>query len=60
MKIVTSDGIDIYCLPDCAMCLFTGERVEMMDECPCCDSGICTPDTCEMYHEDWEGERNGT
>ena len=31
MTIKTSDGIDIYCLPDCAKCLFTGELVEMMD-----------------------------
>lgn len=63
MIVKTSDGVDIYILPDCAKCKFTGEHIEDMDECPCCDSGICTPDTCFNYEEDWRetdirGEKN--
>lgn len=63
MTVKTSDGVDIYILPDCAKCKFTGEYIEDMDECPCCDSGICTPDTCFNYDEDWsetdmKGEKN--
>lgn len=56
MTIKTGDGIDIYCLPECAKCLITGEHLEDMDECPCCDSGVCTPGSCENYIEDWNNE----
>ena len=54
MDIQTSDGIVIYCLPECAKCKLTGEHVEEMDECPCCDSGICTPDVCYYYYHYFE------
>ena len=56
MTIRTSDGIDIYCLPDCAKCKYTGELVEDMDECPVNDSGVCIPDYCYWYVEDWNNE----
>lgn len=59
MTVKTSDGIRIYVLPDCAKCKITGEHIDDMDECPCCDSGICTPDTCFNYDEDWEEEQKG-
>ena len=58
MRVQTSDGIDIYVLPDCAKCKITGEHIDDMDECPCCDSGICTPDNCVNYEEDWEEQKN--
>lgn len=55
MNIVTSDGIKVFALPDCATCNAAGKRIEDMDKCPCNianDFGCtCIPDICEHYDE---------
>ena len=55
MDIKTSDGINIYCLPDGAICTLTNEEVMSMDECPCRNfddfGDICVPELCEHYTE---------
>ena len=57
MRVKTSDGIDIYCLPECAKCKLTEAHIDDMVECPCFDySEICTPDC--YYYEDWEENKN--
>lgn len=55
MEIKTIDGIEIYCLPDCAKCKLTGKSPLEMIECPIKafdDFGdVCNPDLCEHYEE---------
>ena len=53
MKIETLDGIEIYCLPECAICLVSAKNPMEMDDCPC-GNHVCTPDGCMNYFEDWE------
>lgn len=61
MIVITSDGTDIYCLPDCAKCLESGESPLDMDRCPLCafdDWGeMCIPDICDRYTEEDEHDR---
>ena len=55
MRCMTSDGIEIHVLPECAVCAAVGARIDDMDVCPCDvgnDFGItCIPDVCEHYDE---------
>ena len=56
MEIRTSEGIQIYCLPDDAKCLADEEKrsPEQMDQCPLCTKpweNICKPETCPQYTE---------
>ena len=55
MNIRTPDGIEIYCLPDCAKCTYSSESPEDMDVCPIRnfdDLGLeCVPELCEYYTE---------
>ena len=58
MNIMTSDGIEIYVLPDCAKCELSGKSPEQMDECPIrYKTGFedCMPGECPYYTEN-EGE----
>ena len=58
MKMTTSDGIDIYYLPDNAYCKVCGCNPETADECPLRKFDdfvdVCKPDVCEHYTEDDE------
>lgn len=60
MEIVTEDGIEIFCLPDCARCKLTGKSPTEMIECPehCFDvfGDVCRPDDCDYYEENWEAK----
>lgn len=51
MTIKTPDGLDIYCLPDCARCRLADASPEEMDECPM-KREHCVPEVCEEYTED--------
>lgn len=60
MRIETSDGIPIFCLPDCAICELSGEHPDSMIRCPALyyDNGWrCVPEKCNEYREEWE--KNG-
>lgn len=56
MLITIYDGIKSFVVPDCAMCIIEGDRINNMDKCPLwkCESEYdCDPD-CEFYTEDWD------
>ena len=61
MKIRTDDDIEIFCLPDCAVCTISGKHPDNMQKCPMCLFDIlgmeCIPDACEFYEENWEDEK---
>ena len=61
MIIKTIEGIDIYCLPDCARCGMSGENPTDMDECPIgafdLSGYVCVPDLCDEYSEEWNVSR---
>ena len=56
MQIKTSDGIDIFCLPDCARCEMSGKTPERMIKCPARQfdafGDLCCPGECEYYTEE--------
>ena len=55
MTIQTNDGIDIYCLPQNAICRVTGENPLRMSMCPICSNddfgNLCIPEECMHYVE---------
>ena len=55
MDIMTSDGVRIYVLPECARCKCTGISPDAMTECPLRKFDpfglMCKPDVCEEYTE---------
>lgn len=58
MKIRTDDGIEIFFLPDCAMCTISSKHPDDIQKCPLCmfdPLGMeCIPEACEFYEENWE------
>lgn len=60
MKIRTNDGIEIFCLPDYAVCTSSGKHPDDMPKCPMCmfdPLGMeCIPENCEFYEESREAE----
>lgn len=68
MEVKTVGGIDIFCLPDCAVCKLSGKSPFDMEQCPLdfCSSEdeeefynndrphICYPEICSEYCEIWE------
>ena len=56
MNIKTGDGIDIYCLPESALCKCENKKPSEMDTCPARmfdDFGdLCIPELCENYDEE--------
>lgn len=60
MRIRTDDGIEIFFLPDCAICTVEGNHPDDMPKCPMCmfdPLGMeCIPEACEFYEENWEDE----
>lgn len=55
MNVKTKDGIDIYCLPECAICQLSDENPLDMEVCPRCQE-YCTPDICNEYMEAYSVE----
>lgn len=57
LDVKTSDGIDIYILPDCAKCLASDEHTcpLYLDDCPL-GNEVCYPGECDEYTEDWNEE----
>lgn len=55
MNIQTKHEVDIYCLPESALCIETFEHPNNMKRCPLHqfdDFGdICVPELCESYDE---------
>lgn len=56
MRVRTTDGIDIYVLPECARCTRTGMNPLDMDFCPYGSWNDCVPDACAEYEETEECE----
>lgn len=56
MKIRTSDGIEIFVLPENAKCTESGMSPEKMDKCPLNAFDMwgfcCIADRCDCYTED--------
>lgn len=50
--IVISNGIECYCLPDCAVCQSCHKRMNEIQECPE-HNDSCDAD-CEYYAELWD------
>ncbi len=51
--IVRLDGVECYCLPDCAYCAADEQKRNPLDidDCPI---GCEKCEDCEYYEEDWE------
>ena len=54
MEIRTVCGVEIYILPECAVCKMSGKNPMYMTECPE-GRDVCCPDDCLNYDEVWEG-----
>ena len=56
MMIMDESGIEIFVLPDCALCELAGCNPCDLDDCP---RGLseCVPSSCLCYTEEWNNER---
>lgn len=55
---VICDGVEAFCIPECARCILEEKHPYDFQECPIWkneDINVCTPD-CEFYTENWDWE----
>ena len=53
MLTIIYDGVKSFVVPDCAMCIYEGDKINNMNKCPLESEDYCNPD-CEFYTEDWK------